>query len=211
MIVHPDVERYLDSLSPVYHEVLREMEAEGRQRNFPIIGPQVGRFLFGLIKFGQVQTVLECGAGFGYSAMWMALALPENGRIDCIEYRPENIEQGQAYFQKAGMAPKVNFIQGDAMTVLPALTHSYDMALNDIDKELYPDSLPLILPRLRVGGILITDNVLWKGETARPTKDQRTGAIQKFNQLLLDQKNLWSSFIPLRDGLALSVKLSKTS
>jgi len=101
MIVHPDVENYLKELAPAPHPVLEEMEKLGSEQNFPIVGPLVGRFLVSLIQFGHVHTVLECGSGFGYSALWMATALSENAKITCIEYDAKNIELGKEFFQKS--------------------------------------------------------------------------------------------------------------
>lgn len=209
MIVNPDIEQYLSQLGALPHAILGDMEAEGAERNFPIVGPLVGRLLVSLIKFGHVHTVLECGSGFGYSAMWMAIALSENGKITCIEYDPVNIERAKSYFEKAGLAHKVTFIQGNAMEIVPTLSDTYDLIMNDVDKPQYPQLLPLLLDRLRVGGMLIADNVLWKGKVTQPAVDGETRAIQEFNENLVWEKNLWSTFLPLRDGLSLSIKLRK--
>ncbi len=206
MIVHPEIEKYLMTLSPLPLEILEEMQKEAEKRNFPIVGPLVGRLLATLVKFGHVHTVLECGSGFGYSAMWIAYAIAENGKITCIEYDARNIRKAQAYFEKAGLAHKVVFRQGDACKILPTLQDTYDLILNDVDKEQYPGILPLILSRLRVGGMLITDNVLWQGKVTAATGDEATLAIQKYNQMLLQENTLWNTFLPLRDGLALSIK-----
>lgn len=208
MIVHPDVENYLKELAPVPHPVLEEMEKLGSERNFPIVGPLVGRFLVTLIQFGHVHTVLECGSGYGYSALWMATALSENAKITCIEYDAENIELGKEFFQKADLSHKVSFVQGNALEILPALTQTYDLIINDVDKKQYPVLLPHLLSRLRVGGMLISDNVLWKGKVADRAADDTTKAIQTFNKMLIEDKGLWTSIIPLRDGLSLSIKLN---
>lgn len=207
MIVHPDIESYLNKMAPVPHPVLEEMEEVGVRQNFPIVGPLVGRFLVSLIQFGHVHTVLECGGGFGYSALWMATALSENAKITCIEYDIANIELAKNFFHKADLSHKVKFLQGNALELVPTLTQTYDLIINDVDKEQYPDLLTLLLPRLRVGGMLITDNVLWKGKVAQETDDETTGAIQKYNRRLIQEKSLWTTFIPLRDGLSLSIKL----
>lgn len=208
MIVHPDVENYLKELAPVPHPVLEEMEKLGNERNFPIVGPLVGRFLVSLIQFGHVHTVLECGSGYGYSALWMATALSENAKITCIEYDAKNIELGKDFFQKADLSHKVSFVQGNALEIVPALTQTYDLIINDVDKKQYPLLLPHLVSRLRVGGMLITDNVLWKGKVADSTADDTTKAIQTFNKMLIEDKGLWTSIIPLRDGLSLSIKLN---
>jgi predicted O-methyltransferase YrrM len=207
MIVHPDIENYLKKMAPVPHPVLEEMEQLGAERNFPIVGPLVGRFLVTLIHFGHVHTVLECGSGFGYSAMWIATALSENAKITCIEYDPGNIEIAKHFFEKAGQSHKATFLQGSALDAVPTLTQTYDLIINDVDKEQYPALLPLLLPRLRTGGMLISDNVLWKGKVGHKPGDAATRAIQEHNEMLIREKCLWTTFVPLRDGLSLSIKL----
>lgn len=208
MIVYPEIEEYLRKISTIPHWVLSEMEAYGRKRNFPIVGPLVGRFLYALIEFGHVHTILECGSGFGYSAAWMALALPENSKITCIEYDAENVAKAKEFLKEMDVIHKVTFIQGDVMKIVPQTKQTYDLIFNDIDKHLYPQVLPLLIERLRTGGIFISDNVLWKGEVARENpEDEKAQHIQNFNRLLLEQKSLWTSIIPLRDGLSLSIKL----
>lgn len=207
MIVLPEINHYLKSMAPIPDPVLEEMEKLGDRRKFPIIGPLVGRLLVSLVHFGHVHTVLECGSGFGYSAAWLAYALPENGRITCIELDHENIELGKDFLERAGLLPKVTFIQGDALEVLPTLSQSYDFILNDVHKTQYPAILPLLLKRLRDGGMLLTDNVLWQGKVARPAEDELTAAIQKYNQMLIDEKSLWTTFLSIRDGVSLSIKL----
>lgn len=208
MIVYPEIEEYLKKISTVPHWVLSEMEEYGRKRNFPIVGPLVGRFLYALIEFGHVHTILECGSGFGYSAAWMALALPENSKITCIEYDAENVGKAKEFLKEMDVIHKVTFMQGDVMEIVPQTKQTYDLIFNDIDKHLYPQVLPLLIERLRTGGIFISDNVLWKGDVAHENpEDEKAQHIQKFNRLLLEQKSLWTSIIPLRDGLSLSIKL----
>ena len=207
MITHPDIDKYLNKMAPVSNSVLAEMEQFATKQNFPIVGPLVGRFLISLIKFGHVHTVLECGSGFGYSALWMAIALPENAKITCIEFDSENIERAKRFFEKAGMLYKVNFLKGDAAEIVPTLTNTYDLVINDIDKEQYPGILPHLIKRVRVGGMIISDNVLWKGKVAHPAEDKATRAIQEYNEMLIKEDCLWNSFIPLKDGISLSIKL----
>jgi predicted O-methyltransferase YrrM len=208
MIVYPEVEEYLKKISSVPHWVLSEMEEYGRKRNFPIVGPLVGRFLYALIEFGHVHTILECGSGFGYSAAWMALALPENSKITCIEYDAQNIAKAKEFLKEMDVIHKVTFIQGDVMEIIPKTKQTYDLIFNDIDKHLYPQVLPLLIERLRTGGIFITDNVLWKGDVAQENpEDEKAQYIKEFNRLLLEQESLWTSIMPLRDGLSLSIKL----
>ncbi len=209
MIVHPEVEQYLQNFAPLPTPVLQEMADEAARTNFPIVGPLVGRLLYLLIEFGHVHTILECGSGFGYSALWMALALPENGSITCIEYSQENIERAKTYFHKAGLLHKVTFRKGNALEIVPTLPGTYDLIMNDVEKSQYPQLLPLLIPRLRVGGLLVTDNVLWKGEAARDSRKGDAAMVHQYNQMLYREKSLFTTLIPLRDGLGLSIKIQK--
>ena len=208
MIVYPEIEEYLKDISPLPHKVLGKMEKYGKQRNFPLVGPLVGRLLFSLIEFGHIHTILECGSGFGYSAAWMALALPENGNITCIEYSSENISKAKEFLRELDVLHKVTFQQGNVLEIVPKLNQSYDLIFNDIDKSQYPKILTSLVEKLRIGGMLISDNVLWKGKVIEEKPDDdNTKHIQKFNKLLFENKLLWTSIIPLRDGLSLSIKL----
>ncbi len=208
MIVNPAIEQYLQNISLPIHPVLKEMEDRAHEIDFPIMGPLVGRLLYFLVEYGHVHRILECGSGFGYSALWMALALPENGNITCIEKDPQNIELAKKYFEKAGQLHKLTFLEGDALEILANLHGTYDMIVNDIYKDQYPQSLPLILPRLRVGGILVTDNLLWKGDVANdPPTDPKTTYIKEYNTLIFSSPELFSTLVPLRDGVGISIKL----
>ena len=172
MIINPEVEAYISKLSPLPHPVLAEMEEYATEIDFPIVGPLVGRLLIAMIRFGHVHTVLDCGSGFGYSALWMALALPENGKITCIDSNEERNRQAINYLKAAEMSHKVNIITGKAEEVVPTLKNTYDLILNDVDKDGYPQILPHLLDRLRVGGMLMTDNVLWSGKVVDSTPDK---------------------------------------
>lgn len=207
MIVNPDVEKYIASLASSPLPVFDKMHQLAEERDFPIVGPLVGRFLFILIEFGHVHTILECGSGFGYAAAWMAMALPENGKLYCIEYDQKNIDQARAFLEEAEVLHKVTFLQGDAMEIVPTLRQGFDLIFNDIDKKLYPQILPELLNRLRTGGVLLTDNVLWSGKVATDHVDPDTEAIRELNRLLLQYPHMVTSILPLRDGLSMSIKL----
>lgn len=207
MIINPDIENYLRNLAPIPHPILKEMEEYGKRCSFPIVGPLVGRFLYLMIEFGHVHTILECGSGFGYAAAWMALALPENGNITCIEYDSTNIKKAKEFLKRLEVIHKVSFIEGNAVECIQKVGHSLDMIFNDIDKSQYLTILPHFVKRLRLGGVLISDNVLWKGMVAENDPDITTEHIVAFNTALFNNKSLWTSIVPIRDGLSVSVKL----
>ena len=207
MMMPSNITGYLNNLAPSPIPVLHEMESYAEDLKFPIIGPLVGRLLYILIEFGHVHTILECGSGFGYSAVWMAMALPENGQIICIDNEEQNIELARGYLEQAGFLHKVSFIRGDATEEVKKMRKSFDLIFNDIDKTGYPLILPALIERLRVGGLLLTDNVLWKGKVTEQQMDEATEAIDQMNQMLNDIPHMVTSILPLQDGVSLSIKL----
>ncbi len=207
-MLRPDIEAYLQRWVPDRDAILHEMEQRAEAKHFPIVGPLVGRLLAQLTLLVSAQQILELGAGFGYSAYWFARALPETGRLVAVERSAENARLGQEYLERGGLTPKVNFVVGDGLKVIQGLDGPFDIIFVDIDKEQYPASFPLTLPRLRPGGLLITDNILWSGKVvdAKP-RDASTRGIQEYTRLLYETPDLYTTLIPLRDGVSVSLKL----
>lgn len=204
------VSRYLEKLAEPKHPVLRAMEKEALRLRFPIIGPQVGRLLFALVRMAKIRTVWEGGSGFGYSALWFALALPKNGRVTLTERNPEWIKKGRAYLQKAGMLSKIRYLEGDALALLEKDKHCYDFYFCDMDKERYPDFYALVRQRVRPGDIVTADNTLWGGNVARENKDKRSAAIDRFNRAFQQDSRFTSFLAPIRDGVSVHVRLKRT-
>ena len=208
-IIHPDLNNYLDNLLPERPAVMQEMEKLAKDRNFPIIGPQVGRILYQYTKLIGAKRVFEMGSGFGYSAYWFALALPEDGKVICTEAASNNIDLAEDYLKTAGLLHKVEFKKGDAIKMLSQTAGPFDIILNDVDKNDYPRALETALPKLRVGGLLITDNSLWHGRIVNnPQPDVYTQGVLEYNQLAMSAENLWTTILPVRDGLAVSLKIA---
>lgn len=207
-ILHPDLNNYLDELLPERPRVMQEMEKLAKDRNFPIIGPQVGRILYQYIKLIGAKRIFEMGSGFGYSAYWFALALPEDGKVICTEAASNNIDLAEDYLKAAGLLHKVEFKKGDAIKILSQTEGTFDIILNDVDKDDYPRALEVAVQKLRVGGLLITDNALWHGRVVNNSKpDVYTRGVLEYNQLVFSAENLWTTILPVRDGLAVSLKL----
>lgn len=208
-MIRPEIEGYLQRWVPDRDTVLREMEQHAAIRTFPIVGPLVGRLLAQLTSLVGAQQILELGAGFGYSAYWFARALPENGRVLAVERAVDNARLGQEYLERGGLTSKVQFVVGDGLELIQGLDGPFDIIFVDIEKEQYPASLALTLPRLRRGGLLITDNMLWSGKVVdAKSRDASTRAIQEYTRLLYETPNLYTTLIPLRDGVSVSLKLS---
>ena len=209
-ITHEAVEKYLyDLLPPSEPAVLREMEAQAKKRNIPIVGPAVARLLYLLAQVSGARRIFEAGSAIGYSTIWWALAAGESGRIIYTDGNPTNADEAKGYFQKAGVDKRIDVRVGDALEILSEQKPgSFDIIFNDVDKEDYPRVFKLAIPRLKSGGLFITDNVLWSGRVADTANSEpTTKAIREFNQLLYGSKELFAGIIPLRDGVAVARKL----
>jgi caffeoyl-CoA O-methyltransferase len=201
------VDDYLYSMLPKRDEVLAEMESYAGEHNIPIVGPAVARVLQQLALMIDAKTVFELGSAIGYSTIWWAQAVGEKGRVIYTDGDPKNAEQARSYFNRAGVSKRITLHTGDALEVLSEQKQQYDIIFNDVDKEDYPRVLRLVPPRLRKGGLFITDNVLWSGRVAEknPT-EPRTKAILEFNRLLYDSADFYTTILPIRDGLAVALK-----
>jgi predicted O-methyltransferase YrrM len=207
MIVSPTIESYLQSVFPSSDGLLSEMEAEADCRGFPAVGPQVGALLHILVRSLGARRVLELGSGFGYSAVWMGRALPEGGEIHLTDGEAGNLAQARGFLERAGLLAHARFHQGDALQIAGRLEGPFDLVFNDIDKEHYPEAIEPALRLLRPGGLLVTDNALWYGKVADPeASDQATRGVREYNRAVLAHPGLTTSILPLRDGLAISLK-----
>jgi caffeoyl-CoA O-methyltransferase len=201
------VDEYLYSLLPPRDEVLAEMEAEAIQRKIPIVGPAVARILHQLALLIQAKTVFELGSAIGYSTIWWARAVGENGRVIYTDSDRKNADQARRYFDRAGVGKQITVKVGDALELLSEDKQEYDIIFNDVDKEDYPRVFKLALPRLRKGGLFVTDNVLWSGKVAQKNPaEATTKAIQEFNRMLYSSPDLFTTILPIRDGVAVAVK-----
>lgn len=205
-IVNPAIEEYLRGLAPDPDPVLKEMEALGESRRFPIVGPLVGRLLMLLALAIRARRILELGSGFGYSAYWFARALGPEGEIVCTEYSHDNARRAREFFARAKLRPRITFEVGDALKLLNRHPGPFDLIFMDIEKADYPEAFPMLLPRLRSGGLLVTDNMLWSGAVLHPGEDAATRGIQAYTRLLYGSSDLFTVLLPLRDGVSVSLK-----
>jgi len=201
------VDDYLYSMLPKREPVLEEMEEYASKHDVPIVGPAVARVLQQLALTINAKTVFELGSAIGYSTIWWAQAVGEKGRVIYTDGDPKNAERARGYFNRAGVADRITLHTGDALEVLSEQKQQYDIIFNDVDKEDYPRVLRLVSPRLRKGGLFITDNVLWSGRVAEKNpKDAHTRAILEFNRLLYNSAEFFTTILPIRDGLAVALK-----
>ena len=201
------VDDYLYSMLPPREAVLVEMEDYATKNDIPIVGPAVARVLQQLALTIKAKTVFELGSAIGYSTIWWAQAVGEQGKVIYTDGDPKNAERARSYFARAGVSKQITLHTGDALEFLSEQKEEFDIIFNDVDKDDYPRVLRLVAPRLRKGGLFVTDNVLWSGRVAEknPT-DARTKAIVEFNRKLYDAKEFYTTILPIRDGLAVALK-----
>ena len=206
-ILPGDITDYLLHITPERDSVLESMERYAREQAFPIIGPLVGRTLYLLSRILQAKSILELGSGFGYSAYWFGKAVGRDAEITCTDGSAENAERAQEYFRQGKIHQKIRFLIGDALTLIDEVGGQFDIIFNDIDKHQYPSALRKALPRLRKGGLFISDNVLWSGKILDRLPDADTTGILTFNRMIYSSHELFTTILPIRDGVSVSLKL----
>lgn len=216
-ILHPSINEYLLDIIPERDAVLTEMEAYARERRFPIVGPLVGRVLHQLVLLTNPKRIFEMGSGFGYSAYWMAKALREpDASIICTDGSQENAERAAAYLARGGIAERIDYRVGNALDIIDETEGEFDIIYNDIDKDGYPEAFRKAIPRLRSGGLFITDNMLWMGRVVQDVPEvapedeqwlhEATRGVKELTRLLYSSPDVFTTIIPLRDGISVAVK-----
>jgi predicted O-methyltransferase YrrM len=206
--------RYLLDVSLRDRDVLRRLreETSGMEHSNMQIGPDQGQLMGLLLELVEARNVLEIGTFTGYSALAMALHLPEDGRLVTCDVSEEWTSVGRRYWEEAGVAGKIDLRLGPAADTLEALltdgrAGSFDFAFIDADKGGYETYYELVLRLLRRGGLVAVDNTLWEGKVADPeARDPDTEAIRAFNRKLKDDERVTLSLVPIGDGLTLARK-----
>jgi predicted O-methyltransferase YrrM len=206
------LEWYLGSLNRFDDPVLLDVARQGEALRLPIINAEVGALLRVMTIASGAKRILEIGTAIGYSTLWLAGTLPEDGMVLSMEVDVERARLARENFRKADMAERINVMVGDAQRLVAKVAGPFDLIFQDGDKKLYGPMLDRLVELLRPGGLLITDNVLWDGEVvpglvASPARDpEDTKAIADYNDQLASHPDLITTVIPLRDGVALSAK-----
>ena len=211
-IVPDAVEQYLASLNRQSDPVLADIARAGERDDLPLVDAEVGALLRVLALAAGARRVLEIGTAIGYSGIWMAGVLPKDGMLITMEVDEVRAQIARENFARAGLADRVNVIVGDAQRMLNKIAGPFDLIFQDGDKKQYGPMLDTLVALLRPGGLLVTDNVLWNGEVVpgfNPKPKQNpadTKAIAAYNQQIHGHPLLVTSIVPLRDGVAISVK-----
>ncbi len=208
-ITYAHIERYIYSMLPERPPVLLEMERQAKERDIPIVGPAVGRVLFQYAAATGAKTVFELGSAIGYSTIWWALAVGEQGRVVYTDADEKNAREAENNLRAAGVLGRVDIRVGDALELLAKDGGQYDVLFNDVDKQAYPKVLDMAATHVRKGGLFITDNVLWSGRVATRSRNPEasTVAMAEFNNRLKDSPDWFTTVVPLRDGLAVALRL----
>jgi len=172
-----------------------------------LTGPVEGQFLKTLVQLTSAQRILEIGLFTGYSALAMAEGLPEGGQLDSCELEQKHINIANKFFAKSPHGKKIVIHQGPALKTLTEKLdgHTYDLIFLDADKENYPAYFEQIFPKLRSGGLLVVDNVLWSGAVLSPKTEADKGIV-KFNKLLQNDSRFDNVMLSIRDGVSLAIK-----
>jgi len=206
MIVNPEIESYIYGLLPPRDALLAEMEQQAERRNIPIVGPAAANLLAQLVRLSGARRIFELGSAIGYSTIWLARAAGPNAEVHYTDLSPANAEEARGYFERAGLTARIHIHVGDALGSLASVPGQFDLIFNDVDKTGYPAVLDAVPSRLKAGGLLVADNVLRRGEVINPT-DASARAVVEFNRKLFNSGDFWSSIVPLRDGLSISLRL----
>ncbi|MBA3725537.1 MAG: O-methyltransferase [Armatimonadetes bacterium] len=202
------IQLYLKDLERSRGDLLAEMEQEAREKEFPIIGAQCGRRLMIFAMMIGASKVFEMGSGFGYSTLWFGHAVGPLGQVTHTDGDPANTEQARKYIGRAGMSDRVRFLTGDAVALLTEDDGLYDVILIDIDKQDYPKALTAAIPKLRIGGLVLTHNATWGNRVADPNEtEETTEGIREYNRGAFEHPELATFLDPVDDGLAISLKL----
>jgi caffeoyl-CoA O-methyltransferase len=204
-----DIGQYLDSLVPARHPELQAMEAYAKEHDFPIVGPASGQLCYLVARMIAAKRIFELGSGYGYSTAWFARAVRENGggEVHHVVWDQKLSEMAHHHLGELGFGAIVRYTVGEAVQALREAEGPFDLIFNDIDKQAYPDSLPVIEEKLRPGGVLIIDNMIWHGAIFDESdQSPATQGVREFTRMITTSPRWISSLVPIRDGLIVAMK-----
>ena len=209
-LVSAEIEQYIEQHSSAEQKVLQELNRETYlkvQMPQMLSGHLQGQFLAMVTGMLQPKRILEIGTYTGYSGICLANGLAEDGLLYTIDVNEELQPMVETYIAKAGLTKKVKQLVGDARQIIPTLNESFDLVFIDADKVNYSTYYDLVFDKVRTGGYIIADNVLWSGKVLAEKKDKDTLAIDGYNKKVLADKRVETFILPLRDGLNIARKL----
>ena len=208
-ISYDKVQDYLISLVPPRDSEMQAMEKYAARTKFPIIGPAAGYVCYQIARMIGARSVFELGSGYGYSTAWFARAVKENNGevVHHVVWDEKLSTMARGHLSRLGFEPLIQYHVAEAVATLRQTPGPFDLIFNDIDKEGYPESLPLIKEKLRRGGVLIIDNMLWHGQILdSKDREKTTAAIRKFTKTITTDPDWIVSLAPVRDGMIIAYK-----
>jgi caffeoyl-CoA O-methyltransferase len=194
-------ERYSSPTAPLLEEIAAYTAAHHPEAHM-LSGPLQGKFLEIVSRLMRPQRILEIGTFMGYSALCLASGLAEDGRLHTIELRDEDADLAEGNFRQANWQDRIILHRGNALAIIPTLEDVWDLVFIDADKTGYIDYYKLVLPRLRRGGLVLADNVLFHGQVLQPEVEGKSAkAIQAFNEMVALDKSVEKVMLTVRDGL----------
>jgi predicted O-methyltransferase YrrM len=211
-IIQREQAEYLEGLITQTDPLLREMEKYAAEHRVPIAVREVALFLEITARAIRARRVLEIGMAIGYSVVHLARGMGEGGLVITIEPDKEMIRASEEYLDRAGLRDRLRIERGKALEVIPRLRDTFDLVFIDALKEEYGGYLDLALPKLRTGGVVIVDNLLWGGQVAgeirSPDQEESTNALRRFNQHFVNHPQLLAEILSVGDGLGYAVKIA---
>jgi predicted O-methyltransferase YrrM len=199
--------RYCEAHSTPPSDLLRDLERETHLKTLApqmLSGPLQGRLLALLSRMLQPRKVLEVGTFTGYSALCLAEGLAPSGVLHTIEGNEELAYLIRRYIERAGWQDRIRLHLGDALAIIPTLGADFDLVFLDANKLEYRQYFALVADRIRPGGLLVADNVLWSGKVLEPPFDPDTAEIDTFNKMVQEDERFTTLMLPLRDGLLMA-------
>ena len=205
-ILQREQAEYLDQLLPQTDPLLTEMEAYAEKHRVPIADREVATFIEITARTSGAKKALEIGMAIGYSVVHLARGMGQGSLTVTIEPNDEMIKAASAYLERAGLTNRVRIERGKALDVMPRLNETFDLLFIDAVKEEYKQYLDLGLQRLRSGGVVIVDNLLWGGKVATDDSESSTVALREFNDYFINHPQLRAVVLSVGDGLGYAVK-----
>jgi caffeoyl-CoA O-methyltransferase len=204
------IESFLEGFIKYPHPLLKELYEDAKRENFPVVEPIVGHLIMFFVKLLDAKIIVEFGSGFGYSALWAAFSC-KDCKIYCIDYQEKNRRRALQIFRELNVEEKIEYLVGEAETIFNRLNfpnNSIDLVLFDHEKQNYSESLDLVLPKLKKGGVIIADDVLWKGNVLNPEVENiREKSLRFFLKESFTRKEIQSCLYPFGDGVLVIQKL----
>ncbi|AFK19165.1 O-methyltransferase [Haloferax mediterranei ATCC 33500] len=219
-IVSDETQRFLTATAPEHDEVQAEMAAYASENGFPIIGPEAGGVLRFLAHLSGARRLFEFGSGFGYSATWFAEGMADDAELILTEHDPDELDMARDFLERAGLADRSTFLEGDALELVETVDGEFDLVLFDHQKHRYAEAFDIVRDRVEVGGLVVADNVMrgpidfgaltdWSEGTAKALDGANadTRGIAAYLDAVRADPRYETIVLPIGNGLAVSTRV----